>query len=82
MCVYTILWCNIAPVTENQFLSYDLNFCRPITGSIRVACQPGPMKEHFSNQHPSDILVAFWEKKKIYIWVFMRSVAYRQYGPL
>lgn len=30
-----------------------------IKGSIRVLCQLGPMKEHFPNQHPSDILVAF-----------------------
>lgn len=50
-----------------------------IKGSIRVLCQLGPMKEHFPNQHPSDILVAFWKKKKA---VFMRNVAYHQYGPL
>lgn len=44
---------------ENQYFSQDLNFHSPIKGSIRVLCQPGPMEEHFPNQHPSDILVAF-----------------------
>lgn len=51
-----------------------------IKGSIGVLCQAGSLKEHFPNQHPSDILVAFWKKKKNS--VFMRYVAYRQCGPL
>lgn len=49
--ICTILLCNIATVMENQTCL--------IKGSIRVLCQLGPMKEHFPNQHPSDILVAF-----------------------
>lgn len=57
--ICTILLCNIAPVRENLYFSYDLNLNSLIRGSIRVQCQLGPMKKHFPNQHPSDILVAF-----------------------
>lgn len=68
-----------------SILSHNLNFRSLIKGSIRVHCQPGPMKKTFLT---STQVTFLWpsggggkQKKNKKTSVFMRDVAYCQCGP-